>query len=132
MVALLVLDPLVAALAQFDRPQPTGSLTNNVTNPAHTALARKIAASAAVLLKNSGNVLPVCVCIGAAAVALTWWGASCCCFQVSASVKRIAVIGVAAAGAAVFGGHGSGAVTPLYAVSPLEVGWRRARRCARV
>ena len=42
----------------FDHP-PTGSLSATVTTPAHAQTGREVAESGTVLLKNSGDVLPL-------------------------------------------------------------------------
>lgn len=73
----------------------------DVTSPAHSALARRLAAAAAVLARNEG-ALPV-----------------------PAAARRIAVIGDQAREPTVHG-DGSGAVFPTYVVSPLRAIQERA------
>ena len=83
-----------------------GTIDANVTTAAATALTRRMAAQATVLLRNrpvgSHPVLPL------------------------SNNISVAVIGAAADGAgAIYGGGGSGAVVPKYAVSVLQaLRWR--------
>lgn len=86
----------------FDRPA-SGSLSANVTSPAHNTLARNIAAASAVLLRNTG-VLPLS----------------------SSTPLRIAVVGDQATNPHIHG-DGSGEVIPPYVVTPLSGITRRAR-----
>eukprot|EP00040_Diaphanoeca_grandis_P032533 m.197263 g.197263 ORF g.197263 m.197263 type:complete len:787 (-) comp32656_c2_seq1:40-2400(-) len=84
------------AVGLMDKPNPsTNTKANNVTSTAHNALARKIAAESAVLLKNDNNFLPL-----------------------SKTTKVIAVIGDQAQNPIVHGG-GSGQVTADFVVTPL-------------
>lgn len=75
-----------------------GNLTANVTSPAHSRLAREIAAAAIVLLKNDGAVLPL----------------------EPASTRRVAVLGVAAHDDPIVTGSGSGRVLPAHVVTGLQ------------
>jgi beta-glucosidase len=82
------------AAGLFDRP-PTGDITSVVTSDAHTAIAAQVAQQGSVLLKNTGNVLPV-----------------------SSSVHSIAVIGDGAGPNAMTAGGGSAHVNPSRLVTP--------------
>ena len=75
-----------------------GNLYSSVTNAAHNQLARDVAAQGMVLLRNSGNLLPLN----------------------PASVHSIAVIGSAASTATIETGGGSAAVGLPYKVTPLN------------
>lgn len=81
----------------FDRA-PSGSPTAVVTTPQHAALARDVAEQGTVLLKNSGNILPLS----------------------TSSVKSIAVIGDDASTSVQSAGGGSASVVAPYVVSPLQ------------
>ncbi|EIP98974.1 beta-glucosidase-like glycosyl hydrolase [Opitutaceae bacterium TAV1] len=83
---------LAASLRHAVRPGQPGELDT----PAHRALAREVAESSIVLLKNENAALPLEV-----------------------PLRRLAVIGPNAATARL-GGSGSASVTPSHAVSPLE------------
>jgi beta-glucosidase len=89
----------------FER-EPTGSPSSVVTDSAHAALARAVAEQGTVLLKNSGDLLPLS----------------------AAKVRSIAVIGADAGRDAMTGGGGSAAVVPPYVVTPYEGVVRRAGR----
>jgi beta-glucosidase len=78
---------------QFDHPHVASA---PIELPAHRTIARSAAAESIVLLKNSGNLLPI-----------------------ASKVKSIAVIGPSAAVART-GGGGSSKVNPTSAVSPLD------------
>jgi beta-glucosidase len=82
------------ALGLFDRPAPAMS---TIPAAADGAVSRNVAEDGTVLLKNSGNILPLN----------------------PASAKSIALIGPEA-GTASAGGDGSAKVAPLYTVSPLQ------------
>lgn len=45
----------LAAVGALDAPPPTGTVKSNVTSETHFKLARKLAAAAAILLKNKGG-----------------------------------------------------------------------------
>ena len=81
----------------------SNSSETDVTSPAHYALARKLAAESAVLLQNNNGLLP----LDAAALIAKGAGA-------------IAVIGLAGRDAAIYGGGGSGAVTPKAPVTVFD------------
>ncbi len=83
------------AFGLFDRA-PTGSLTNVVTSPAHTAVARSVAEQGTVLLHNAGGLLPV------------------------RSGSSIAVIGDDAGPGAVTSGGGSTHVVAPHVVTPYQ------------
>jgi len=82
----------------------TGSSTATVTSPGHQATARDIAEQGTVLLKNSGDALPLD----------------------TATTKSIAVIGADASAAAQTSGGGSSAVTSSGTVTPLQAITSRA------
>eukprot|EP01012_Entosiphon_sulcatum_P010728 TRINITY_DN1634_c0_g1_i1.p1 TRINITY_DN1634_c0_g1~~TRINITY_DN1634_c0_g1_i1.p1 ORF type:complete len:686 (-),score=117.05 TRINITY_DN1634_c0_g1_i1:102-2159(-) len=82
------------AIGLFDTPQPTGNLSADATSPQHTALARQLGASASVLVRNSGKVLPL----------------------KGKGTKAIAVSG----NQFVVTGQGSGGVKTPYVVSPTD------------
>jgi beta-glucosidase len=82
------------AAGLFDRP-PTGDITSVVTSDAHTAVAAQVAQQGSVLLKNTGNVLPI-----------------------SSSVHSVAVIGDGAGPNAMTAGGGSAHVNPSRLVTP--------------
>jgi beta-glucosidase-like glycosyl hydrolase len=93
----------LAAVGALDTSN-TNTSDNDVTSPEHRALARKLAAASATLLKNSmqdrRRMLPLDL----------------------NSLKRglpgsVVLIGAAAKGSAIYGGGGSGAVTPKAPVS---------------
>lgn len=84
------------AVGLFDNPQ-TGNLGINAQSPAHTALARALAAESTVLLKNTKNLVPI-----------------------SSSVKKIAVIGDDGDKNPTVAGGGSGHVIPPYIITPLK------------
>ncbi len=84
------------AAGLFDKTQP-GTITTPVTSPAHTAVARQVAEEGAVLLKNTGPVLPV-----------------------GSSVRSIAVIGYDAGPNAVTAGGGSAHVNAESVVTPYQ------------
>ena len=85
------------AVGLFDHDvTKNGSTANNVTSPAHTDVARRVAAAGMVVLKNEKNFLPL-----------------------TSDIKSIAVIGTQAADPYVHGG-GSGAVVPLRLSTPLS------------
>jgi beta-glucosidase len=86
----------------FDRAQ-TAAGTAEIDTPAQRAVARRAAAESLVLLKNSGNLLPLD----------------------SAKIKTLAVIGPNAAVARA-GGGGSSLVRSNYSVSPLDAIKERA------
>ena len=50
---------LISQGCKPDRKRPTGTVKTNVTSAAHFALARKLAASTAILLRNKGAALPL-------------------------------------------------------------------------
>ena len=79
----------------FDHP-PTGSLTTVVTTPEHAAVGQQVAEAGTVLLKNSGNVLPI----------------------QPGSDKSVAVIGSDAGQNALTSGGGSAGVIAPYVVTP--------------
>jgi len=84
------------AVGLMDKPNPSGNTNaNNVTSVAHLALARKIAAESAVLLKNDDGFLPL-----------------------GSDAKNILVVGSQAQSPIVHGG-GSGQVFPDYVSTPL-------------
>jgi beta-glucosidase-like glycosyl hydrolase len=95
MVGRILRSMFVAGL--FDRPA-SGSPDAVVTTPQHGAVARDIAARGMVLLKNSGNVLPID----------------------PARTHSIAVIGPGGDAGAITGGGGSSHVVPPYVVTPLN------------
>jgi beta-glucosidase len=72
----------------------------DVTSPAHYALARKLSAASATLLRNKGGVLPLSLSK-----------------LQKLKAGGVAVIGTAAKDGAIYGGGGSGAVTPKAPVS---------------
>ncbi|MBN1411109.1 MAG: glycoside hydrolase family 3 C-terminal domain-containing protein [Spirochaetales bacterium] len=74
----------------FDR-KPEGSTSANVTSPSHTQTAQDMAAQGLVLLKNTGNFLPL-----------------------GGSIKKIALIGEAADSRPIVTGGGSGNVPYTY------------------
>jgi beta-glucosidase len=78
----------------MDNPQ-TGNLNANAQSDAHTSLARKLAVSSTVLLKNKNGILPI------------------------KNVKSIALIGDQVVGPMAAGG-GSGHVNPPYVIPPLQ------------
>ena len=84
------------AYGLFDHP-PTGTPDTVVTSPQHAAVARDIAESGAVLLRNSGSALPL-----------------------SPDVKSIAVIGPDGGDAAFTAGGGSSHVKAPYVVTPYQ------------
>eukprot|EP01063_Lacrimia_lanifica_P022615 TRINITY_DN30158_c0_g1_i1.p1 TRINITY_DN30158_c0_g1~~TRINITY_DN30158_c0_g1_i1.p1 ORF type:complete len:732 (+),score=179.57 TRINITY_DN30158_c0_g1_i1:65-2260(+) len=92
----------LAAVGALDTPK-TGTADTDVTSDAHRALARRLAAASATLLRNEGGALPL---------------------NLAALKKRpagsVALIGAAAGNGAIFGGGGSGKVVPKHAVSVLE------------
>jgi beta-glucosidase len=89
----------------FDNP-PSGNLNSTVTNAANIQFSRAAAAESMVLLKNSGNVLPL-----------------------GASVASIAVLGAAAYASSISIGSGSAAVALNYNVTPLSgIGQRAGTR----
>ena len=97
-----------------------GTVGANVTSTAHTALARKMAARAVVLLTNR-PVAPIILRDAAAGDGQEGRLPSPLLPLPSSGGFSVAVVGEAAAGAgAVFGGGGSGRVTPKYTVSVLE------------
>ncbi len=73
------------------------TLSNNVTSPAHAAVARQLSAASHVLLKNDGALLPLD----------------------TGRPLKIAMFGLAAR-EPVIGGGGSGSVFPAYIVSPYQ------------
>lgn len=79
----------LAVVGALDTPNPNNS-SNDVTSPAHYALARKLAVDSYVLLQNKDNVLPL---------------------KRSANV---ALIGWAGSLPGIFGGSGSGRVVPKH------------------
>ena len=81
---------------------------SHVTSKAHSALARKIAAAGAVLVKNDGGLLPL-----------------------AGAALKIAVIGAQAVDPVVHG-FGSGGVVPTYVVTPLQGIAQRAGTTAHV
>lgn len=97
---LRILTSMFAA-GLFDRPA-SGSLSANVTSQAHNTLARNLAASSAILLRNTG-ALPL-----------------------ASTPLRIAVIGDQAVKPDIHG-TGSGAVDAPYVVTPLAGITRRAK-----
>ena len=88
------------ALGLFDRPAPA---QRSINARADGATARQLAEDGTVLLKNTGNILPL-----------------------DARSQSIAVIGPEA-GVASAGGDGSAKVAPLYTVSPLRAITAQAR-----
>src|SRR3984957_16738690 len=87
----------------FDRPQTAATGAAEIDTPAQRAVARHAEAEGIVLLKNSGNLLPLD----------------------SAKIKTLAVIGPSAAVART-GGGGSSLVRTKYSVSPLDAIKERA------
>jgi beta-glucosidase len=81
----------------FDNPQG-GDFTANVTSDGHYALARKVGANSAILLKNDNQVLPVD----------------------ASKIKTIAILGDGGDLNPIVGGQGSGQVPVAHIVSPLE------------
>ncbi|HTW11096.1 MAG TPA: glycoside hydrolase family 3 N-terminal domain-containing protein, partial [Solirubrobacteraceae bacterium] len=77
---------------------PSGSVSAVATSAAHRAVATAVADEGAVLLKNSGDTLPIS----------------------RAGAGRVVVIGPAASVAPVYGGGGSAAVIPSSTVTPLQ------------
>ena len=73
---------------------PTGDPSANVTSDAHNLLARKIAATSTVLLKNDDSLLPL----------------------VKSSLRRVAIIG----DETTVSGMGSGHVEPAYIITPFQ------------
>ena len=93
----------IGALDIINKNNPS----NDVTSPEHYALARKLASSTCVLLKNEDKTLPIIIS--------------------PSSNMKIAVIGSAGAikngtnnGTAIFGGGGSGNVVPKHPISILD------------
>ncbi len=82
---------------EFNNP-PTGSTSTVVTTPAHQAVSQDVAEAGTVLLKNSGNTLPLAASGGG----------------------NIAVIGPAASAQPDYTGGGSAYVTSTFSVSPLQ------------
>ena len=97
---LRILTPMFA-VGLFDVAN-NNTLTNVVTSPEHTAVAREIAAESMVLLKNQGGLLP-----------LTAASAS------TPGPVKIALIGLGSV-YPVVGGGGSGSVFPAYIATPLQ------------
>ncbi|SDJ10130.1 beta-glucosidase [Frankineae bacterium MT45] len=108
-ISMATIDNMVAGILTqmfgfglFDRA-PTGSPAQIVTNDAHVAVARSVAAEGTVLLKNKGNSLPI-----------------------TSAVRSIAVIGDDAADHPQYTGGGSASVRADYEVAPLLGIQRRA------
>jgi len=76
----------------------SGSVNAVVTNPAHAAVAKRVAEESTVLLRNGGGMLPLS----------------------TDTVRSIAVIGPDGTTSPLTSGGGSAAVTPPYVVSPLQ------------
>ena len=88
----------MAALGILDPPYNNNTADMDVTSPAHAALARQLAAASTTLLKNEGGLLPL--------------------LPQKNGKLTIGLIGAAAInGTAIFGGDGSGKVTPKRAVT---------------
>lgn len=82
----------------FDRPvDPSHNISSNVTSEEHNKLARKLAASSHILLKNTDNLLPLDI----------------------STPRKIVLVGGAAFEPITSGG-GSGGVFPAYVVTPYE------------
>jgi beta-glucosidase len=112
---LRILSPMLE-LGLFDHTTPSsfGSLKADVTSPEHRSLARGLAASSAVLLKNENGLLP-----------LQLDGSSSSSNSSGSSGGSLVVVGDAAALGAIVGGGGSGSVVPSHVVSLLEGIFRR-------
>eukprot|EP01113_Clastostelium_recurvatum_P036459 TRINITY_DN51_c0_g1_i3.p1 TRINITY_DN51_c0_g1~~TRINITY_DN51_c0_g1_i3.p1 ORF type:complete len:594 (-),score=131.29 TRINITY_DN51_c0_g1_i3:146-1858(-) len=96
-MAVRMLTAMYAA-GLFDETQPTGNLGVDVQSPQHVELARRLAVSGTVLLKNERNFLPID----------------------PTKHKTIAVIGDDAQNAPIATGGGSGGVRLPYLVTPLQ------------
>lgn len=81
----------------FFRQPPSGSTASTVTTAAHQAVANQVAEAGTVLLRNTGNVLPLAKQNGG----------------------DVAVIGPAASASPTYGGGGSARVVPSSTVTPL-------------
>ena len=82
----------------FDRPiDPLANISRNVTSVAHNTLARKLAASSHVVLKNADNILPLNL----------------------NTPQKIVMVGRAALQPITSGG-GSGGVFPPYVITPYQ------------
>jgi len=79
--------------------RPKGDIAANVTNPAHSRLARTLAARSTVVVKNENHILPL---------------------SPSKFPRGIAVLGNAGHDIPVVGGLGSGYVDPPYIITGLE------------
>ena len=98
----------LAAVGALDTPN-TNSSDADVTSDAHRALARKLAAESSVLLKNKGGLLPLDI------------------RKLKGKAGAVAVVGLAGRDLPIFGGGGSGAVTPkapvtIYAALAAKLG----------
>lgn len=84
------------AIGEFDHPV-NGTITADVTSPAHNQLTRQLAAASAVLLKNNNNLLPL----------------------PKTGLTNVAIFNAPAQQSVITGGGGSGSVVPKYQISPL-------------
>lgn len=94
----------LAAVGALDKPN-NNTPDTNVTSDANRALARKLAAASAVLLKNQGGILPI------------------------DPKATIAVIGTAGNDGSIFGGSGSGKVIPIASPSLWDALRERGGTC---
>jgi len=91
-----ILTPMFA-VGLFDNAQ-TGDLGVDSRSDSHNQLARQLSAASTVLLKNTGNILPID----------------------TSKVKKIAILGDDGSKSVTVAGGGSGGVRSSYVVSPLE------------